>query len=280
MARSDEITHDGMPADIWEAITPEHLWKGRTGKGVRVAVVDSGIDATHPQLEGKVRESVEALVEADGVRFVPSTSGDLAGHGTACAGIITSIAPDVDLYSIKVLGANAMGSGEMFVAGLEYAIAQKMQVVNLSLGTVKTEYFVPLQELLHRAYHSGCIVVAAANNLPMPSLPSILTSSLISVVKKEGGDPFDFGFRYGKMFELVAPGVNVNTTWPGGSYRQVTGNSFACPYVVGIIALMIEAMPGLTPFQIKTILYTIAARNQAAREREKAEAQAAVAETK
>ena len=67
---------------------------------------------------------------------------------------------------------------------------------------------------------------------------------------------------------MVAPGVEVKTTWPGGGYRQLTGNSFACPYVVGIVALMLEAYPELTPFQVKSILYTIARRN-----REKAAAQ-------
>jgi subtilisin family serine protease len=64
------------------------------------------------------------------------------------------------------------------------------------------------------------------------------------------------------VIELVAPGVQVRTTWPGGGYRQLTGNSFACPYIVGIIALIMEAYPDLTPFQVKTILYAIAQQNQ------------------
>lgn len=253
-----------MPPDLWGAITPDTTWQGRTGKGVRVAVVDSGIDANHPALKEKVVESVEAVVEGGRVSFQPSKSGDAAGHGTACAGIITTVAPEVDLYSIKVLGANASGSGDMFLAGLDWAIKNKMQVINLSLGTTKPQYFGPLHELLDRAYHAGCIVVAAANNLPQPSYPSIFSSSLVSVIKREGGDPFNFGYRYGEVIELIAPGVNVRTTWPGGGYRQLTGNSFACPHVTGIIALLMEAYPNLTPFQVKTILYAVAVRNQEA----------------
>jgi subtilisin len=249
-------------ADLWAAIQPETLWKGRTGRGVRVAVVDSGIDTEHPDLKGKVKESVEAVAEDGRIEFRPSTSGDQAGHGTACAGIITSIAPDVDLYSVKVLGPKASGSGDMFLVGLDYAIKQKFRVINLSLGTTKRDFFAPLHDLLDRAYQAGCIVVSAANNLPYPSYPSIFSSSVVSVVKRAGGDPFNFGYRYGQIIELVAPGVEVKTTWPGGGYRQLTGNSFACPYVVGIIALMIEAYPNLTPFQVKTILYTIAQRNR------------------
>jgi subtilisin len=249
-------------ADLWAAIQPEAIWKGRTGRGVRVAVVDSGIDTEHPDLKGKVRESVEAVAEDGRIEFRPSTSGDQAGHGTACAGIITSIAPDVDLYSVKVLGPKASGSGDMFLVGLDYAIKQKFRVINLSLGTTKRDFFAPLHDLLDRAYQAGCIVVSAANNLPYPSYPSIFSSSIVSVVKRAGGDPFNFGYRYGQVIELVAPGVEVKTTWPGGGYRQLTGNSFACPYMVGIIALMMEAYPNLTPFQVKTILYTIAQRNR------------------
>jgi len=250
------------PADLWSAIRPETLWKGRTGRGVRVAVVDSGIDTEHPDLKGKVKESVEAVTQDGRIEFRPSTSGDQAGHGTACAGIITSIAPDVDLYSVKVLGPKASGSGDMFLVGLDYAIKQKFRVINLSLGTTKRDFFAPLHDLLDRAYQAGCIVVSAANNLPYPSYPSIFSSSVVSVVKRAGGDPFNFGYRYGQVIELVAPGVEVTTTWPGGGYRQLTGNSFACPYMVGIIALLVEAYPNLTPFQVKSVLYTVAQRNR------------------
>ena len=267
MAQSDPAMEAaGVLADLWGGITPDSIWKGRTGRGVRVAVVDSGIDVRHAALADKVKESAEAVVENGKVVFRPSTSGDQAGHGTACAGIITEVAPDVELYSVKVLGPNASGSGDMFLAGLDYAIRNKMQVVNLSLGTTKPQYFGPLHDLLDRAYHAGCILVAAANNLPQPSYPSIFSSSLVSVVKREGADPFNFSYRYGEVIELVAPGVQVRTTWPGGGYRQVTGNSFACPYITGIIALIMESYPNLTPFQIKTILYTIASRNRAKQE--------------
>jgi subtilisin family serine protease len=251
-----------VPIDLWTGIQPESLWAGRTGRGIRVAVVDSGIDTEHPDLKGKVRESVEAVAEDGKIEFRPSTSGDQAGHGTACAGIIASVAPDAELYSVKVLGPKASGSGDMFLVGLDYAIKQKFQIINLSLGTTKRDFFAPLHDLLDRAYQSGCIVVSAANNLPYPSYPSIFSSSVVSVVKRPGGDPFNFGYRYGQVIELVAPGVEVTTTWPGGGYRQLTGNSFACPYMVGIIALIKEAHPNLTPFQVKSILFTVAQRNR------------------
>lgn len=263
MAQSDPAlgTNNSL-TDLWSNILPEALWKGRTGRGVKVAIVDSGIDTKHPALQGKIKASFEAVPEGGQITFKESTSGDQAGHGTACAGIITSVAPEAELYSIKVLGPTGSGAGEMFLMGVDFAIKQKMQVVNLSLGTTKRDFWMPMHDLLDRAYRERVLLVAAANNLPQASSPSIFSSSIVSVVKRAGGDPFNFGYQYGEVIELVAPGVQVETTWPGGGYRQLTGNSFAAPYITGIIALLLEGRPDLTPFQIKTILYAIAQRNQ------------------
>lgn len=238
-------------------------WKSASGRGVSVAIIDSGIDGEHPDLHGKVMESVEARVDSKRIVFDPSDAGDSAGHGTACAGIVAKIAPGAEFYSIKVLGAGGLGDGHAFLAGLEYAIKKRYRVINLSLGTTKPQFFSPLHDLLDRAYQAGCIVVAAANNLPHPSFPSVFSSSLISVVKSEETDPLNFGFHYGEIIELTAPGVNVRTAWLNGRYRNLTGNSFACPHIVGVIALILEKHPDLTPFQVKSALYSIAKENQA-----------------
>jgi subtilisin family serine protease len=238
-------------------------WRGATGAGVSVAVIDSGIDTTHPDLAGKVIESVEARVEDKKVVFIPSDTGDSAGHGTACAGIVAKLAPAAEIYSLKVLGAGGLGDGQAFLAGLEYAIRKRYRVINLSLGTTKPHFFAPLHDLLDRAYQAGCIVVAAANNLPHPSFPSVFSSSLISVIKSTDTDPLHFGFHFGEVIELTAPGVNIRATWPGGGYRDVTGNSFACPQIVGVIALLLEKHPEFTPFQVKSALYAIARENTA-----------------
>ncbi len=242
------------------AFRPTVDWREGTGKGVTIAVIDSGIDTTHPELAGRVELSVEARIDNKRTIFEPSTAGDSAGHGTACAGIIARIAPDAKFCSIKVLGAGGLGDGHAFLAGLEYAIKQRYKVINLSLGTTKPQFFSPLHDLLDRAYQAGCIVVAAANNLPQPSFPSVFSSSLISVIKSEITDPFKFGFRFGEVIELTAPGVNVRTPWPGGR-RTLTGNSFACPHIAGIVALLLEKDPSLTPFHVKSALYAIAQEN-------------------
>ena len=239
----------------------DDAWRSATGEGVRVAIVDSGIDTSHPDLRGKIVKSVEARLDGKRIVFDESAAGDSAGHGTACAGIVMSIAPGARIYSVKVLGAGGIGDGQAFLAGLEYAINNRYQVINLSLGTTKPQFFAPLHDLLDRAYQAGCVVVAAANNLPQPSFPSVFSSSLISVVKSAETNPLKFGFHFGEVIELTAPGVNVRTAWPNGSHRNLTGNSFACPHIVGVIARLLETHPNLTPFQVKSALYAIARKN-------------------
>ncbi|MEZ5306887.1 MAG: S8 family serine peptidase [Pyrinomonadaceae bacterium] len=260
MISQTEKSADGSSDRFW--LPPDDAWKSATGKGIRVAIIDSGVDTEHPALEGRVGECFEAKNIGTKVVFEPSKAGDSAGHGTACAGIISSIAPEAEINSIRVLGTGGYGDGYAFLAGLEFAVKQGYDVINLSLGTTKSQLAVPLRDLLDRAYRNGCVVVAAANNLPQPSYPSVFSSSLISVSKNNSADPFAFAFKFGSVIELTAPGVNVNAAWPGATYRRLTGNSFACPQIAGIVALLMEAYPSLTPFQVKSLLFAIAESNR------------------
>src|SRR5438270_10290965 len=127
---------------------PKTDWRAASGRGVTAAIIDSGIDTQHPDLTGRVVESVEARVDRNRAVFDPSDAGDSAGHGTACAGIIARIAPDAKFASIKVLGAGGLGDGQVFLAGLEYAIKKRYKVINLSLGTTKPQFFAPLHDML------------------------------------------------------------------------------------------------------------------------------------
>jgi subtilisin family serine protease len=261
-----EISHgiNTKEEDEFEASMLNRKWKSARGKGVRIGIVDSGVDDSHDGLVGKINDCFEARTEGNRVVFEKTEAGDSAGHGTACAGIISKIAPDAEINSIKVLGAGGLGDGHPFLAGLEFAIKRGYDVINLSLGTTKSQFAVPLHDLLDRGYRNGCVIVAAANNLPQPSYPSVFSSSLISVSKSRETDPFNFGFSFGDVIELAAPGVNVRTTWLNNSYKNLTGNSFACPQIVGIVALLLEAHPDLTPFQVKSLLYSVARANQSA----------------
>src|SRR5262245_57104437 len=117
------------------------LLREGTGRGVRVAILDTGIDASHPALEGAVRGSWEVVHSGGRLVCRSAQSSDLVGHGTACAGIIHMIAPDAELYSVRVMGADASGTGDQLLHGLNWAISQNMDVINLSLGTMQKRLY-------------------------------------------------------------------------------------------------------------------------------------------
>ena len=129
-----------LPEAWTEPVTREWAWGGTAGKGVRVCVLDSGIEHGHP-LVGRVDRST-AIVREDGGIVVreDDAEGDLCGHGTACAGIIRMLAPECELVSVRVLGAGYTGSAKVMLRGLEWAIEQGFDVVNMSLSTTKRDF--------------------------------------------------------------------------------------------------------------------------------------------
>jgi subtilisin family serine protease len=241
------------PVPVLDQLTPEWAWGGSTGKGVRVGIVDSGIDAEHSALGGMVRGWV-TVIEKDGqISYDETPHSDSFGHGTACAGIIHNLAPEAELHSIKVLGATLSGTGGMFVAGLRWAIEHDMDVVNLSLGTTKRDFYAVLHELSDMAYFRGTVLVTAANNFPQPSFPSMY-ASVISVACHDEKDPYRFYYNPTPPVDFGAYGIDVQVPWLGGGTISTTGNSFAAPQITGIVAQIRAKHPGLTPFQVKTIL--------------------------
>jgi len=246
-------------------IDREWAWGGSTGQGVRVAIVDSGIEADHPAVGGQWCGGV--IVSYDGrtrtkVRIAEDDEKcDLFGHGTACAGIIHSLAPRAELYSARVLGRDLTGRAMQFAGGLRWAIENGMQVINLSLSTSREEYYGLFHELADQAYFKNVMLVSAANNLPGASYPS-LYSSVVSVAAHEGHDPHTYYYNPAPPVEFGAPGIDVQVAWQNGTTMLTTGNSFAAPHMAGIIALIRAKHPQLTPFQVKTVLFSCAANTQ------------------
>lgn len=243
------------------ALTREWAWGNGTGKGVRVAVVDSGIEADHPAVGGMVSGGV--VVEFDAryktqVRiFDDAAPRDPFGHGTACAGIIHARAPEAELYSVRVLGKDLTGRAMQFAGGLRWAIEQRMHVVNLSLSTSKRDYYGLFHELADDAYFKNVVLVSAVNNISEPSYPS-LYSSVVSVAAHTEQDPLTFYYNPAPPVEFGAPGIDVRVPWRDKSYIISTGNSFAAPHIAGLVALIRGKHPELTPFQIKTVLFACA----------------------
>jgi subtilisin len=230
---------------------------GSTGAGARVAVVDSGIDPGH-RLVGELAGSYAAVVGESGeVRVEPVEAADECGHGTACAGIIRSIAPDCELTSVRVLGRYT-GTGAALLAGFRWAVRQDFDVINLSLSTPHRRFTDELHELVDEAYFRRTIVVASAHNIAVESFPWRF-SSVVSVGSHGERDDDLYLYNPAPPVELFARGLDVTVAWPGGRTRRCSGNSFATPRVAGRCALIRGKHPGLPPFQVRTALYLTAA---------------------
>lgn len=231
---------------------------GSTGAGVSVAVIDSGVDASHPRVGGVAGAvAIEADPDAPGgCRAVAGPHEDLVGHGTACAAIIRALAPDAEIHSVRVLGANLKGRGPMFHAGIAWAVEHRMQVANLSLSSKSDAMFAPLHEVADDAYFHGTVLVCAANNQPGPTYPSQY-SSVVSVAARPGSDPRALAYNPRPPVEFGARGIDVDVAWADGGSLVASGNSFAAPHVSGLAALLLAKHPGLTPFQVKAVLQAV-----------------------
>jgi subtilisin family serine protease len=239
---------------VWPAeITREWAFGGATGAGVRVCLLDSGVEPGHP-LVGEVAGAVAVSVDADGaVTVAPDELGDVAGHGTACAGIVRSLAPAAELHSVRVLGSGSTGSGAVLLAGLRWAVEQGYEIVNLSLSTTKAQFTAALHELADTAYFQRTVLVASAHNMPVESYPWRF-SSVVSVGSHDEPDPRTYYYNPSPPVEFFARGLDVEVAWLGGATLRCSGNSFATPHIAGLCALVLSKHPQLTPFQLKTVL--------------------------
>jgi subtilisin family serine protease len=157
---------------------------------------------------------------------------------------------------VRVLGGLS-GSGAALVAGLRHAVEQGFEVINMSLSTTKRALGDTLRELADAAYFRRSLIVASAHNMPVESYPWRF-SSVVSVGSHEEADPFVFYANPDPPVEFFGRGVDVEVAWLGGSTIRATGNSFATPTIAAIAALVLSKHPGLTPFQVKTVLSLIA----------------------
>lgn len=242
-------------------LSPEWAWGRATGRGVRVAVIDSGIEADHPDLEGCVEVDRGVVLALDSEGNVAEQGGphdDVFGHGTACAGIIHAIAPEARVTSVRVLGPRLSGKAAVFLRGLAWAVERGYDVINLSLGTTRKDWAMAFHEICDEAYFRNSLIVTAANNVASTSYPS-LYASVLSVASNMSTDPMRFHYNPEPPTEFLAPGVDVDVAWRGGERMRSTGNSYAAPHIAGIAALIRSKHPELRPFQVKTVLWATAA---------------------
>nr|WP_051860202.1 S8 family serine peptidase [Streptomyces anulatus] len=259
-------------------IGADTAWQsGRTGKGVKVAVLDTGGDQTHPDLAGRISETKDfsgsgSTLDKQG--HGTHVAATVAGSGAGAPGLRSGVAPDADLIVGKVLGDDGSGSDSQVIAGMEWAVAQGAKVVNMSLGSGPTNGTDPVTQSLEAlATSSGTLFVVSAGNsgpnISTVSAPSIAPHALSVAAVDFAGGTASFSSR-GPSFngtvkpEIAAPGVNVvaaratgtnlGTVQSDPAYTALSGTSMAAPHIAGAAALLAQEHPDWTPDQLKHTL--------------------------
>lgn len=244
-------------------VTPgeaSRAWREGRGKGVRVAVIDSGVESSHPALAGmKLRDSV-GFEERDGrIVTIEGAGHDVYGHGTAVAGIVHRHAPEAEIGSFRVIDARSLSRTALICAGVKEAMRRGYQVLNCSFGCKGlAKYILPHKAWADEAWLRGVHVVAASGGIDddEPEWPSHFAGVLsVGLARTESDEIFH---RPGKMVAYAARGENVEVAWLGGGSQLKTGTSFAAPRLTGQVARLLGEAPGLSPALVIDLLPRVA----------------------
>jgi len=229
-----------------------------TGKGVRIAVLDSGIDSSHPALGG-LQLADDMAFERDGPFLkAVQTSGDVMGHGTAIAWILRSLVPEAEIGSFRVLDADLRGRTSVIWEAARLAVQRGYHILNCSFGSPgEARHVMPYKEWTDEAYLRRVHVVAACSNedagmREWPGwFPTVLTVNLADL------PPDVWQHRPRGMVEFLAQGLNVRVPWQGG-WKVVTGSSFAAPRVAAWLARLLGLRPGISVETAKELMRGLA----------------------
>lgn len=237
---------------------------------VRVAIVDSGIDAAHPAFQSAAIRAFAVQPKGPGLTVEPTEPSDASGHGTACAGIVHRLAPFAEIVSVRALGPDGRGSRDALVMALRFCIKERFSIVNLSLGIdlpkatpvrpTDTKSILDLYELCDDAFVNGVVLVAAGPNVATLRTYPGKAKSLIGVGRGAFDDPERLESATTAEHEIVAAGVDVVAPAAGGGERKWTGTSFACPHVAGHAARIVERTGSVDPLVIRAELHRAARR--------------------
>lgn len=237
----------------------DHLATGR-GQGVRVAVLDSGVEWDHPHLASAMRADDLAITNDDlGLKTVAGEGQDRFGHGTAIAGIIHRLAPEAEIGSIRVLGDHLRSRTAIIREGVRQALDRGYHILNCSFGCGREDHVLAYKDWIDEAYVRGRHVVAACNNQNLAKrewpghFPTVITAYFIRTDRPEA-----LFHRRGHLVEFAARGQDIEVAWAGGGIKKVTGSSFAAPHVAGLLARLLSRCPELPPLQAKALLQHLA----------------------
>jgi subtilisin family serine protease len=231
------------------------------GRGVRIAVLDSGVEVKHPRLEGlSLADDVAIATDNAQLTAVPGEGRDVFGHGTAIAGIIRALAPGAQIGSFRVLGQELRSRTLVIREGVRLALERGYQILNCSFGCGREDHVLLYKDWIDQAYVMGRHIVASCNNEDLMKrewpghFPSVITVSFIGCP-----EPERFFCRLGRLVEFAARGQDIDVAWLGGGRKRVTGSSFAVPHVTALLARLLSRCPSLSPVQAKALLHQLAA---------------------
>ncbi len=236
-----ENRHVFKQINISEAFTQSKNY----GLGIKVAVIDTGIDLAHPMFTGRLVPSSEWKDFVDGDSTPQEVKGTLYGHGTAAAGLVLQIAPKATILPIRVLDSSGMADVALVASAIDWAVQKGAKIINLSLGTDVD--VTALQSMVNYANSLGIYIVASAGNegnlttLTYPAQyakTSTYSNYLISVGSTAATSTMSTFSNRGAALEIAAPGELIYTAYPDSQIAQATGTSFAAPIVSGSLALM------------------------------------------
>jgi subtilisin len=229
---------------------------GATGRGIRVAVLDSGWDRSIG--DARVLPGVGFVDPDDDFALAHNDDDqDVLGHGTACAGVILEVAPDARVVPVKVFGNTLETSPGTLVAALLWALEADVQVINVSLGTRLEGTLHALYAACEKARRAGIIVVAAGHNANDWSYPAIF-ENVIGVAAARFESPYHFHYRSDHAHECEGWGVDRPVLWIGGDRLVKHGTSFAAPGITGIVCLIKERHPDATLEDVREMLASFA----------------------
>ena len=234
--------------------------KSGTGKAIRIAIIDSGVETSHPEL-GDLQLADDVQIYSDGVKVAmrEGNGSDLYGHGTAVAGVLTQIAREAEIGSFRVLNEN-LGSRTIIIReGVRQAIDRGYHILNCSFGCGVMDHIFQYKDWIDEAYLKGIHIVSACNNndYRKPEWPGYFPS-VVTVNMARTPDMCALFYKPGHLVEFAACGVNVRLPWNHGATKEVTGSSFAAPRVAGMLARLLSEFPGLTPLEAKSVLHRLA----------------------
>ena len=225
----------------------------RRGAGVKVAVIDTGLDLSHPAFAGKLAPRSEWKDYVDGDTYPQEVYGDNYGHGTGVADIIVQVAPNVTILPIRVLGPDGSGDTTDVVAAIDHAIRVGADIINLSLGTEGEEK--ALKELVKYARKQDVLLVASAGNNAQENIlyPARHSGEVLSIGSVDRYDDISSFSAYGKDLSLMAPGEYIYTAAPDNSVAYWSGTSFAAPIVTGAAALALGETATYPKLKVKDV---------------------------